>query len=212
MSPVVRPSRPRPANQKPEQHVAAQEDGQGDRQPYGTAACAVSERTSLVGSTGNMSVTSSPPGLISFAQVSAHCSLTGGCRAHKNLRRQTAASDAVRTLLVRLVCRQRHEVSRRPHGLEASARVVEADVERTALRLVFEEVPCHPQSQLGKSALLMVKELEPLRIERGMLGSTMRNFGAMWRSPLMTCACAATSGGSPISAWYASALAICRHH
>ena len=64
-------------------------DAGRDRQPQWSGwDWAAGGRTSLVGSTGNMSVTSSPPGLISFAQVAAHCSLTGGWRAHMNLRCQ----------------------------------------------------------------------------------------------------------------------------
>jgi len=103
----------------------------------------VGERTSLVGSTGNMSVTSWPPGLSSFAQVAAHCSLTGGWRAHKNLRCHSRwlwmlfALCSHGSSVFKVTRADRHWAWKR-----CRARVVEADVELTALRLILEEVPC----------------------------------------------------------------------
>ena len=63
-----------PPQQEPSQHRV-------DRR-RGRLRCT---RTSKLGSTGNMSVTSSPPGFSSFAQVAAQSFLIGGCSAQRKL-------------------------------------------------------------------------------------------------------------------------------
>lgn len=52
---------------------------------YSSGETAKGGPPSLAGSTGNIMVTSSPPGEMSRAHVTAHCCRCSGCSAHRNL-------------------------------------------------------------------------------------------------------------------------------
>ncbi len=105
------------------------------------------------------------------------------------------------------------DASRQAHCLkEVRARVVEADVELTSLRLILEEVPCQATSRL--ESILQLDRARPGSAFHAIVLGALTSIGGCahkQRSPLITCACAATSGGSPTAALYASAFAICVH-